>query len=84
MESKQQSSHKYQDDIEDKTKLGVQHKMKESVKYRIEEDKVIEAYVTHRQEMEKNTRVNNGRSTITIFDMKRRSCSTTTQCKALN
>ncbi len=38
-------------------KTGVKHKTQKSVKFQIEEDKVLEAYVTHWQELETHDRV---------------------------
>jgi hypothetical protein len=51
--------------MKDNPKLGVKRKMQKSVKHKIEEEKVIEAFitnwqvvVTHWQEIEKHIRVN--------------------------
>ena len=48
---------RYQDDMKDNPESGVNRKTQKSVKFQIEEDKVIEAYVTHWQELEKQDQV---------------------------
>jgi hypothetical protein len=47
----QSNGQKYQDEMKDNPKLGVKRKTQKSVKHKIEEDKVIEAYITHWQEV---------------------------------
>ena len=51
---------KYQDDMKDNPKSGGKRKTRKSVKFQIEEDKVIEAYVTHWQELEEKDQVQQG------------------------
>ena len=46
-----QSQRKYQDSMKDNPNSGVKRKTQKSVRFQIEEDKVIEAYVTHWQEL---------------------------------
>ena len=43
------NSQRYQDDMKDNTKSGINRKTQNSVKFQMEEDKVIEAYVTQWQ-----------------------------------
>ena len=52
-----QSQRKYQDSMKGNPKSGDKRKTQKSVKFQIEEDKVIKAYVTHWQELEKHIRV---------------------------
>ena len=53
-----QSQRKYQDSMKGNPKsTGDTRKMQKSVRFQIEEDKVIEAYVTHWQELENRNRV---------------------------
>ena len=52
-----QSQRKYQDSKKGNPNSGVKHKTQKSVKFQIEEDKVIEAYVTHWQELENHIKV---------------------------
>jgi hypothetical protein len=55
----QSNGQKYQDDMKDnpKSDAKIKSKKQESVRFQIEEDKVIEAYVTHWQEQENHIRV---------------------------
>ncbi len=53
----QSNGQKYQDDMKGNPKTGVKDKTQKSVKFQIEEDKVLEAYVTHWQELETHNRV---------------------------
>ena len=52
-----QSQRKYQDSMKDNPNSGVKRKTQKSVRFQIEADKVIEAYVTHWQELETQGRV---------------------------
>ena len=52
-----QSQHKYQNNMKDNPNSGVKHKTKKSVNIQIEEDKVIEAHVTHWQELYSHIKV---------------------------
>ena len=52
-----QSQRKYQDSMKGNPKSGDTRKTQKSVRFQIEEDKVIEAYVTHWQELETQGRV---------------------------
>ncbi len=65
---------KYQDEMKDNPRLGDKSKMQKSVKHKIEEDKVIEAYimqwqelVTHWQDIEKHIRVKQWQAQDHIF-----------------
>jgi hypothetical protein len=53
----QSDDQKYQDDMKGNPEMGVKHKTQKSVKFQIEEDKVLEAYVTHWQELETHARI---------------------------
>ena len=53
----QSNDQKYQDDMKGNPKTVVKHKTQKLVKFQIEEDKVLEAYVTHWQELETHARV---------------------------
>ena len=53
----QSNDQKYQDDMKGNPKTGVKHKTQKSVKFQIEEDKVLEAYVAHWQELKTHSRV---------------------------
>ena len=55
-----QKNDQHQDDMKDNPISRGKSKTQKSVKFQIEEDKVIEAYVTHRQELEKQDRVQQG------------------------
>ena len=55
--NKFQSNSKYQDDMKGNPISGVKRKTRKSVKSQIEEDNVLEAYVTHWQELETKDRV---------------------------
>ncbi len=48
----QSNYQKYQDDMKSNPTTGVKRKTQKSVKFQIEEDQVLEAYVTHWQELE--------------------------------
>ena len=52
-----QSQRKYQDSMKGNPKSGDTRKTQKSVRFQIEEDKVIEAYVTHWQEFKSQDRV---------------------------
>lgn len=52
-----QSQRKYQDSMKGNPNSGVKCKAQKSLKVQIEEDKVIEAHVTHWQELENQIRV---------------------------
>ena len=52
-----QSQCKHQDSMKGNPISGVKHKTQKSVRFKIEEDKVIEAHVTHWQELESQDRV---------------------------
>jgi hypothetical protein len=60
--AKQFKNDQHQDDMKDNLISRGKRKTQksESVKFQIEEDKVIEAYVTHWQELEKQDRVQQG------------------------
>ena len=51
----QNNGQKYQDDMKDnpKSQANIKRKRQKSIKFQIEEEKVIEAYITHWQEQEK-------------------------------
>ncbi len=53
----QSNGQKYQDDTKDSPISGVKRKAQKSVKFQIKEDKVIEVYFTHWQELENHIRV---------------------------
>ena len=55
-----QKNDQHQDDMKDNPISRGKRKTQKSVKFQIEEDKVIEAYVTHWQELEKQDRVQQG------------------------
>ena len=50
----QNNGQQYQDDMKDnpKSEANIKRKTQKSIKFQIEEEKVIEAYVTHWQEQE--------------------------------
>ena len=52
-----QSQRKHQDSMKGNPNSEVKHKTQKSVRFKIEEDKVIEAHVTHWQELESQDRV---------------------------
>ena len=52
-----QSQRKHQDSMKGNPNSEVKHKTQKSVRFQIEEDKVIEAYVTHWQELQNQARV---------------------------
>ena len=60
-----QSQHKYQDNMKDNPYSGVKHKTQKSVKIQIEEDKVIEAHVTHWQELYNHIKVQHRQEQMT-------------------
>jgi hypothetical protein len=67
----QSNDQKDPDDMKGNPKTGVKRKKHKSVKFQIEEDKVLEAYVTHWQGWKRMTEFSNGRSKgsrTTIFD----------------
>ncbi len=53
----QSNDQKYQDNMKGNVKMGVKHKTQKSVKFQIEEDMVLEAYVTHWHELGTHDRV---------------------------
>jgi hypothetical protein len=56
----QDDSRKYQDNMKGNPKTGDKYKTQSSIRYHIEEDKILEAYVTHWQELETKDQVQQG------------------------
>ena len=65
-----QSQRKYQDSMKGNPKSGDTRKTQKSVRFQIEEDKVIEAYVTHWQELENHIKFSNDRSRNAIKSLR--------------